>query len=261
MRALREAWATEPLLGPPEAGSSSNNNIRSDIRRVVTPPDPPSLREYPPPPQETPEDNEDLRILVVGDRLFTDTLLAWRLRLLLGSPPADELPRVLSIQNVSLPRPDQRILRTLENVLSLGKLRDSGTYDWTRYALPGDDLTLTERLFPRLPAWRGIKLPFFSRRLGARSDGFIGAPFLVRIKRNSARGLRAIARGTESVLRAVWNGLASGTMYVWAQGRRRLEVYRAQRAVRQSASGSASVQLEKGSGTEVASSSSSTTSA
>ncbi|KIR43361.1 hypothetical protein I307_03557 [Cryptococcus deuterogattii 99/473] len=71
----------------------------------------------------------DLRILVIGDRLFTDTLLADRLSRRLPPLPATtpdvpSTPRVLSIYTTSLPQPrDVRPLRWLEEKLSQGKTK------------------------------------------------------------------------------------------------------------------------------------------
>ncbi|WVF70563.1 hypothetical protein IAT40_005354 [Kwoniella sp. CBS 6097] len=82
---------------------------------------------------------EDLRILVIGDRLFTDTLLAHRLSLYLpkhssaksgpatssktGSLPSS-LPSVLSIHTTALPQPkDVRLLRWVEERLTRSRVR------------------------------------------------------------------------------------------------------------------------------------------
>lgn len=71
----------------------------------------------------------DLRILVIGDRLFTDTLLADRLSRRLPPLPATtpdvpSTPRVLSIYTTSLPQSrDVRPLRWLEEKLSQGKTK------------------------------------------------------------------------------------------------------------------------------------------
>lgn len=66
---------------------------------------------------------DDLRILVIGDRLFTDTLLAHRLSLLLPTANPSE-PNIISIHTTSLPQPnDVRFLRWLEETLSRGKIK------------------------------------------------------------------------------------------------------------------------------------------
>ncbi|WVQ71199.1 hypothetical protein IAR50_000724 [Cryptococcus sp. DSM 104548] len=81
---------------------------------------------------------EDLRILVIGDRLFTDTLLADRLSRRLRPQRIkdaipNDLPSVLSIYTTSLPKPqDVRPLRWLEEKLSKGQTQG----DFTRFILP-----------------------------------------------------------------------------------------------------------------------------
>jgi phosphatidylglycerophosphatase GEP4 len=75
---------------------------------------------------------EPLRILVIGDRLFTDTLLAHRLSVTLPKPTSS-LPSVLSIHTTTLPQPkDVRFLRWIEDKLSQRRLKEGPT-DWGRY--------------------------------------------------------------------------------------------------------------------------------
>ncbi|KAL1407728.1 hypothetical protein Q8F55_007161 [Vanrija albida] len=83
---------------------------------------PPRPEKLPKPKAETPAPTPPpLRVLVVGDRLFTDTLLARRLALY---PAA---VGVLSIQTTALPQPnDVRPLRRLEDWLSGGRTTDAG---------------------------------------------------------------------------------------------------------------------------------------
>lgn len=85
---------------------------------------------------------EPLRILVVGDRLFTDTLLAHRLSVMLPKP-ATSLPSVLSIHTTTLPQPkDVRFLRWIEDKLSQRRLKEGKT-DWGRYVRdPYADLSI-----------------------------------------------------------------------------------------------------------------------
>ncbi|ODN84152.1 hypothetical protein L202_00157 [Cryptococcus amylolentus CBS 6039] len=117
---------------------------------------------------------EELRILVIGDRLFTDTLLADRLsRRLRPSSSKDTiphpLPRVLSIYTTSLPKPqDVRPLRWLEEKLSKGQTQG----DFSRFILSEKvntaALDVSEAIKPsRLAAlrwltpakWREIEVP------------------------------------------------------------------------------------------------------
>ncbi|WWC58589.1 uncharacterized protein I303_101132 [Kwoniella dejecticola CBS 10117] len=85
---------------------------------------------------------DQLKMLVIGDRLFTDTLLAHRLSLHLPrskstkseskSSSGMDTPSVLSIYTTSLPQPkDVRLLRWIEERLS--KSRTQG--DFTRFIL------------------------------------------------------------------------------------------------------------------------------
>jgi phosphatidylglycerophosphatase GEP4 len=91
------------------------------------------------------ETKGDLRILVIGDRMMTDTLLANRLSRLLPSVPVDAkqsttstantkpIPSVLSIHSTLLLQPkDVRLLRWIEEKLSKGRVREDQT-DWARY--------------------------------------------------------------------------------------------------------------------------------
>ena len=82
------------------------------------------------------DSEEELRMVVIGDRAFTDVLLAKRIERLLGSqhdttPDGRELPpRVLAVQTTELPMPrDVRVLRWLE-----GRLAGEGTLgDWRMF--------------------------------------------------------------------------------------------------------------------------------
>nr|ODN86520.1 HAD phosphatase, family IIIA [Cryptococcus depauperatus CBS 7841] len=114
--------------------------------------------------------SENLRILVIGDRLFTDTLLANRLSscLLSHESESSHLPRVLSIYTTSLPQPrDVRILRWVEERLS----RNETQGDYTRFIRNNKELdvegsngvlkpTLWEPTRFLTPAWwREINVP------------------------------------------------------------------------------------------------------
>lgn len=92
---------------------------------------------------ETKETSEDPRILVIGDRLFTDTLLAHRLSKLLRRDRSDPIPSVLSIYTTTLPKPkDVLFLRWIEAKLSRGQVK-AGAIDWGRYVRdPYADLSI-----------------------------------------------------------------------------------------------------------------------
>lgn len=106
-------------------------------------------------------EEETLRILVIGDRLFTDTLLANRLAKLLPAPRTSQLtesdptntttpapnamqmPTVISIHTTRLPQPkDVRFLRWIEDKLTKGRIRE-GPIDYGRFILrdPSTDPT------------------------------------------------------------------------------------------------------------------------
>jgi len=128
----------EPTL---EAKMVAAQMKRPGTGGVTTPvPPPPRAPESTPAPAAEPAptatEPEPLRILVVGDRLFTDTLQARELDKYLATSP---FPATLSIQNTDIPQPhDVRLLRALENWLSGNKLAHDGKaggVDWTRYAI------------------------------------------------------------------------------------------------------------------------------
>lgn len=151
---LLEKWVkeveTEPILahGRPKKGEKGNKSLEGrmvDEQKSTKPasPSPPLDMETTGAGLNTAESSkggkedvlaqkqqEDLRILVIGDRLFTDTLLAHRLSRYL---PSKDERNVLSIHTTLLPQPnDVRFLRWIEEKLSRGRLREGQT-DWGRY--------------------------------------------------------------------------------------------------------------------------------
>lgn len=82
----------------------------------------------------TADEPEPLRILVVGDRKFTDVLLARRLGLYSG------VDRVLALQTTALPQPDDvKLLRRFENWLAgpqLAQSMDSPAANWESFIRP-----------------------------------------------------------------------------------------------------------------------------
>lgn len=149
VKEVEEAPLFGPVVRPHRRNSSSTQDERGSLeRRMVaeqvsskpSSPSPPLTPSTPPSPvpasespseENVPHPQEELRILVVGDRLFTDTLLAHRLSRHLGSSSANR--QVLSIHTTLLPQPnDVRFLRWLETKLSRGRIR-SGKTDWGRY--------------------------------------------------------------------------------------------------------------------------------
>lgn len=106
-----------------------------------------------------PVHDEPLNILVVGDRQFTDTLLAHRLSLHFPQVEAGAIPRALSIHTTMLPKPaDVRALRWLENFLAPGIKRSS--VDWGRYLLAqeiGAERAQTEVAAPSLSRFAKVR--------------------------------------------------------------------------------------------------------
>ncbi|WVR05858.1 hypothetical protein IAU60_002884 [Kwoniella sp. DSM 27419] len=122
---LWERWngeVTGPLLGHPKNTGQhreGNKDVKMEKQRGKEPTK--TVHE-----KATEEkQKEGLRILVIGDRLFTDTLLAHRLSLYLPKPPRDQtLPSVLSIHTSALPEPqDVRVLRWIEDKLTRGRTK------------------------------------------------------------------------------------------------------------------------------------------
>ena len=162
---------------------------------------------------------EQPRIVVIGDRLFTDTLLAHQLGLQLqldegyGSSSA---PNVLSIHTTLLPQPnDVRILRWLEDILSRGKTKANGmnTKEFVfQSSLATSQLHEEEMaekkgpmtLFP-VRQWRGFKKKVEEVHLGWNPQTWKPLALIVGL----ARGIRWMAR---------WS--TQGIKWVWARSRR-----------------------------------------
>ncbi|OCF55491.1 hypothetical protein L486_06975 [Kwoniella mangroviensis CBS 10435] len=123
---LWERWEDEvvqkPLLGYSQDPTSARKGDRVVVERTTPNPISESAGEYSKQSKEVGVEVEvdDLKILVIGDRLFTDTLLSHRLSLHLPKRKEEAvLPSVLSIYTTSLPQPkDVRILRWIEERLS-----------------------------------------------------------------------------------------------------------------------------------------------
>ncbi|WWD09376.1 hypothetical protein V865_007499 [Kwoniella europaea PYCC6329] len=120
---LWERWEDEvvqkPLLGYGQDPTSARKGDRVVVERTPNP----RLESAEADSKQKKEVGvgvDDLKILVIGDRLFTDTLLSHRLSLHLPKRKEEGvLPSVLSIYTTSLPQPkDVRILRWIEERLS-----------------------------------------------------------------------------------------------------------------------------------------------
>ncbi|WRT64103.1 uncharacterized protein IL334_001032 [Kwoniella shivajii] len=135
---LWSRWSNE--VSGPLLGHYTNNNqqrkgdrvkVNNSSTSTSTSPETTAGQE-----EQSTNNNDELRLLVIGDRLFTDTLLAHRLSLHLPKPKptttSTDLPSVLSIYTTSLPQPkDVRPLRWLEERLSSSKTKG----DYTRFIL------------------------------------------------------------------------------------------------------------------------------
>ncbi len=164
-------------------------------------------------------EEEGLRIVVIGDRLLTDTLLAHRLGLYLRptetetKPGVGDDPRVISIHTTSLPEPrDVRFLRWVEEKLSGGKVK-GGPIDWTSYVRkpepsqsaldhkgrPGARMSLGDR-------WRRFRMDMQDSEL--RFDPRTWRPLALTV--GFGRGFRWIGRKA-----------GAGVKWVWSRARRR----------------------------------------
>ena len=110
------------------------------------------------------------KILVIGDRMFTDTLLANRLAKLLPTPRPSPTsaqsdpspttlitptPSVLSIHTTLLLQPsDVRFLRWIEETLTRSRVRE-GPIDWARYTI-----TIPTPILPPALSWKDKMNPF-----------------------------------------------------------------------------------------------------
>jgi phosphatidylglycerophosphatase GEP4 len=170
------------------------------------------------------EKKEDLRILVIGDRMMTDTLLANRLaKHLPPSAPASApisnlstsasaatspspslvstttpLPSVLSIHTTLLHQPkDVRPLRWIEEKLSRGRVREDTT-DWARYTTyqPPPPLPVMISWKERINPLRDTPAPTW------HPSTWKPASLLVAL----GLGLRSLGRGIYWVGGRVWEG-------------------------------------------------------
>lgn len=171
---------------------------------------------------------ESLRILVIGDRLFTDTLLANRLAKLLASPTISKskkgessppsppipspsssqssssaVPSVISIHTTLLPQPkDVRLLRWLEHRLSKGRIR-TGTTDWGRYILDPTPLAPV----PAPLTWQERLNPFRNTPpLTFHPRSWRPAPLAVGLGRGLYWVSSRLGRGLIVVLQRAWAG-------------------------------------------------------
>jgi phosphatidylglycerophosphatase GEP4 len=155
---------------------------------------------------EEAKEKDDLRLLVIGDRLFTDTLLAHRMSKILpkSSPVA---PSVISIHTTGLLDPkDVRVLRWLEKKLSGDKLR-AGPVDWSRFVRTVQDDKVIEPTAPSVrDRWRLFRQRIHDSRL--QWDPRTWTAFDLSV---------GMGRGIIWIEKAVWRWTAKGSRWVWAK--------------------------------------------
>jgi hypothetical protein len=164
-------------------------------------------------------EEEEVRVIVIGDRRFTDVLLANRLRTALpptipksttatheesvipstiSVPSSKPQDRVLSILTTDLPQPnDLRPIRYLENTLSQNLLR-VGTEDWGRYTL--SPLSALSEPPPRekgslVDRWKGFMDDVRGSRMGWDPRQWTFLSVVVGFGRGSRGAGRGLYRG------------------------------------------------------------------
>lgn len=228
-----------PLLGPllDEAGQPVKPEQDPARAEKPVPKNPAqAMDEYPdkPPKEEersvagvaaAPTADEAIRVVVIGDRLFTDTLLANRLRAELAHTPAPQTPssgtvsqeRVVSIHTTLLPKPnDVRALRWLEHRLTRGRLRES-TVDWGRFVVDPNagDGAVSPVTASSPKGWARLVPPVIR-----------DAPPLTRDPRSWKPVPVLLGLGRLVGFLARWSGrqVVSGVKWAWARAKRRTEL-------------------------------------
>jgi phosphatidylglycerophosphatase GEP4 len=157
------------------------------------------------------ESSQPLKIIVVGDRLFTDTLLAHRLRLHMTRDASSQ--DVISIATTQLPRPnDVRLLRWIENVLSRRRVREGPT-DWGRYILRHEPETAVTPEGLRARIWRRL-VPVWLREPSPMTRHPRSWPVPV---------LLGTARGVVRTTAFIFRYTMVGARWIWARAKRRIE--------------------------------------
>jgi hypothetical protein len=194
-----------------------------------------------------------LRILVIGDRKFTDTLQARELDTYLGASP---FPSTLSIQTTNLPQPaDVRILRRLENWLAGPDLAHGGSaggVTWSQYSIPPPPPP------PPPPTWLEQKKES-ARAAIARLNPVTalddGGPPITRDPRSwrprpvAAAVLSALGTAISATVRVARRGVAAGAKSAYAAvkvwGAQRVAAAKAERARRAQEKEQALVEKER----------------
>jgi phosphatidylglycerophosphatase GEP4 len=219
----RDEVVDGPLCGPlQQTHKSGDGGVESRMAAAAdaaalapTPESTTSPAESTPAPAPAAASSDALRILVVGDRLFTDTLLARRLDMYLGSSPS---PPTLSIQTTDLPQPnDVRALRRLENWLSGHKLAHDGHtagIAWSQFVLPTEPA-------PPVPTWMEKQLTRLDP-IKALDDGgppITWDPRSWRPKPVAAAVLQGTAEATAYLTRLAARVTAQAAKWSWSRFR------------------------------------------
>jgi hypothetical protein len=189
--------------------------------------------------EEVEKVEEEVKVVVIGDRQFTDILMAHRLRLAL--PPSipttggSKQDRVISILTTHLPQPNDVIpLRWLEKALSRSKLR-KGSEDWGKFVYTAPEAVVVPKKIVRLgwnPKKWTIKGLVYTSARGLRGVYRVsrrGVMWVVaRIRREKGENVSvgtaeeftkgAIAQGSSQ---GVWARLSRGLGWVISLIRRR----------------------------------------
>jgi phosphatidylglycerophosphatase GEP4 len=226
---LLDKWRGEvedgPLCGAlTDARTLEEKMVAAQMRKPAVSPRAPASDAPPPPPPATtaPVPPEPLRIVVVGDRLFTDTLQARELDRHL---PASPVPATLSIQTTDLPQPnDVRFLRWLEDWLSGYKLAHGGRTGgvaWDTYLIPLPPV-------PPVPRWMDLQraklAPYnpITRIDAALDDGgppITWDPRTWRPKPVARAVLRSAAEAAAYLSRLTWEGAKIAAVALWTKAR------------------------------------------
>lgn len=225
---LLDKWRVEvedgPLCGPLRTGpppTLEEKMVAAQRKKPAPVPKPkpeavdtsPETMEKPKQSSEAVHFPESLRILVIGDRLFTDILQARQLDKHLSSSVQ---PSTLAIQTTELPQPnDVRLLRRLEEYLSRGMLANGGRtggVDWSEYISNPPPA-------PIPPRWIDVQLDRLNP-IKALDDGgprISLDPRTWRPRALLAAGLRGIAHLTAVVSRALGVGIKRMSVWSWTR--------------------------------------------
>lgn len=176
-------------------------------------------------------DKSALRVLVVGDRLFTDVLLARRLE--------KYGVRALAVQTTALPMPnDVRLLRRFEEWLS-GRAMSPQAPMWARYVIedaPKPAPTAVPRGLERLnplvqaqAAWERWTAGTPAVQLDPRSGTWKPKPIFVAAMRAAGRGLRVLSHYARLGGKWSWVRIRAGVRAGLARGKAKVEEMRVAR--------------------------------